>query len=221
MKKRTLFTTLILVFTIGLNLLYAQQDEKAKGILDKLSKKTAEYKSMKADFEYQMLNESEAIDETQKGSLTTKGEKYHLMIAGQEIISDGTTVWTVLAEAEEVQVNTVPEESEAEEFISPTSILTLWEKGFKYKYDKSDMLNNVAVDIINLYPEKAEEKSFHTIQLFVDRSKSTIVQIIIKGKDGTDFIYKIKSFQTDVPVQESTFSFSTQAHPDFEVIDLR
>lgn len=193
--------------------------QDAKAILDQLSKKAEQYKSMKADFNYQMLNENDGIDESQKGSIVTQGEKYHLSIAGQEIISDGKTMWTVINEAEEVQINDVPEKNELdEEYISPTKILTLWEKGFKYKYDQSTTLNGQEHHIINLYPQEPEGKNYHTIKLFINKSKMEISKIIIKGKDGTDFIYTIKNFKTNESIPASTFNFN---NPDYEVIDLR
>lgn len=217
--KNILFTG-VLAFFIGATSVSAQ-DVKAKGILDKLSTKAKTYTSMQADFEYIMSNEADDINEKQSGSLIVKGEKYNLNIAGQKIISDGKTVWTILDEAEEVQINAVPEEDESEDFVSPTKILTLWEKGFKYKYDKASTLNNNAVDIINLYPEGADDKSFHTIKLYVNQSKMEVDQIEIKGKDGTDFIYKINSFQVNETIPSSTFTFSTSNNPTYDVIDLR
>lgn len=193
--------------------------QDAKAILDQLSQKANSYTSMKADFEYQMLNTKDDINDTQKGSIITQGEKYHLNIAGQEIISDGKTMWTVINEAEEVQINNVPEESEMDdEYISPTKILTLWEKGFKYKYDQSTTLNGAAHHVINLYPQNPDGKSYHTIKLFINKSKVEMSKIIIKGKDGTDFIYTIKNFSTNESIPASTFSFN---NPDFDVIDLR
>lgn len=211
------FITLLVGLMFFSSLAVIAQD--AKAILDELSKKAEQYKSMKADFDYQMLNENDGIDETQTGSIVTQGEKYHLNIAGQEIISDGKTMWTVINEAEEVQVNNVPEENEMdEEYISPTKILTLWEKGFKYKYDQSTNINGQAHHIINLYPQNPEGKSYHTIKLFINKSKMEVSKIIIKGKDGTDFIYTIKNFKTNESIPASTFNFN---NPDYEVIDLR
>jgi len=197
------------------------KDIKAKGILDKLSAKTKTYTSMSADFEYTMKNVAEDIEESQSGSLVTQGEKYNLEIAGQKIISDGKTVWTVLDEAEEVQINDVPDADEREDYISPTKILTLWEKGFKYKYDKSMTLNGVEVDVINLFPEKADEQSFHTIKIYVNKDKMQVDQIDIKGKDGTDFVYTIRTFKTNENIAENTFMFSTAKNPTYDVIDLR
>lgn len=197
------------------------QDSKAKEILDKLSKKTETYSSMQAKFEYTMINKADGIDETQSGYLKTQGEKYNVNIAGQNIISDGKTVWTVLEDAEEVQINEVPEEGESEDYLNPVNILTLWEKGFKYKYDSKTTLNGASVDIINLYPEKADEQSYHTIKLYVNQAKMIIEKIEIKGKDGTDFIYNINSFKANDALSESLFTFKAAEFPDFDIIDLR
>lgn len=219
MKLKTYLPILLLIF-LHSNLLQAQ-DQKAKNILDELSKKTKSYNTMKAEFEYRMFSESDGIDEVQQGSLISKGNKYHLNIAGQEIISDGKTVWTVLSDAEEVQVNNVPEETEEADFVSPNSILTLWEKGFKYQFEASGKLDGRSVEIIKLFPIKSDEKSFHTIRLFVREDKSAIEKIEIKGKDGTDYIYTIKKFESNPTVADKTFTFSVKEHPNFDVIDLR
>ncbi|MFT6138235.1 MAG: outer membrane lipoprotein-sorting protein [Vicingaceae bacterium] len=219
MKTLLKIGTAVLLFIVGGNL--NAQDAKAKGILDKLSAKTKTYTSMKAEFEYTMKNVAEDIEETQTGSLVTQGDKYHLEIAGTNVMSDGKTVWTVLDEAEEVQINEVPDADESEDYISPTKILTLWEKGFKYKYDKSSTLNGSAVDIINLYPEETDDQSFHTIKLYVNTANLVVDQIEIKGKDGTDFVYKIKTFKTNENIAPTVFVFSTSANPSYDVIDLR
>lgn len=215
--KAFLVVSIIIASTLSVN----AQDAKAKAILDKLSKKTESYTSMKAVFEYKMVNKAEGIDETQKGSLLTQGQKYRFDIAGQEIICDGKTVWTVLEDAEEVQINEVPKEDENEDYINPTSILTMWEKGFKYKYDSQVKLGGMDLDIINLYPEKVKEKSFHTVKLYINQAKMEIQKIEIKGKDGTDFTYNIKSFTSNETISPSKFSFKKADHPSYEVIDLR
>ena len=187
------------------------QDAKAKAILDELSKNTKSYSSMEAQFEYQMLNKADDIDEKQEGKLLSKGAKYRLNIAGQVVLSDGKTVWTVLTDAEEVQVNDVPEEDDSGEFISPSNILNLWEKGFKYKYDSETNLDGKAVDVINLYP----------IELYINKDRSGVLRIEIKGKDGTDYIYTIKNFKVNQTVTDQKFVFSAEEFPNFDVIDLR
>ncbi len=219
MKRNTLFSLMIaLLCTVASA---NAQDVKAKTILDNLKAKTEGYSSIQIDFEYNMKNSDEDIDETQKGSLATKDKMYNVDIAGQTIISNGKTVWTVLPEAEEVQINTVPEDGEEDDYISPDKLLKIWEDGFKYKYDSQTMINGETTDVINLYPDVNDDKSFHTIKLFVNKVKTQINQVIIKGKDGTDYTYKIINFSPNKDISNDEFNFSTAKNPNYDVIDLR
>jgi outer membrane lipoprotein-sorting protein len=218
--KTTIFsiTFLLLSFT-G----FAQSDAKAKKILDDLSAKTKVYKSINASFSYTLENQADDIKETQEGSLITKGEKYRLSIAGQLIICDGKSIWTYLPDAEEVQITSVPTaaEKEEEDYISPTSIFTLYEKGFKHQFVKEETLDGVNVQLINLFPTQPDKKAYHTIKLYINTAKQEIHRIQIMSKDGTVYTYQIKSFKANAEAPDSQFVFNKSAHPDVEVIDLR
>ena len=83
------------------------KDPKAKVILDKLSAKTKGYSTITAEFEFRLLNKSEGIDDKQNGTIILKDDKYKLALSEQEIISNGTTVWTYLKDVKEVQISEV------------------------------------------------------------------------------------------------------------------
>ena len=196
----------------------AQQDTKAKAILDKLSAKTKAYKSIKAEFKFTISNKSEGINETQSGKIQIKGNKYSLSIAGQDVVSDGKDVYTVLKDAEEVQINSIPDEDE-EEFISPNKIFTLYESGFKYKYVKE--LNGL--QIINLYPKDAEDKEYHRIALYINKAKNQIAKVKVYGKDGSISTYSIKTFTANAVIPDSKFSVDIKKYKSlgYEIVDLR
>ena len=210
--------TLIILFltTITSISIFAQQDAKAKGILDKVSAKTKAYKTIKADFQFTISNKSEGINESQTGSIQIKGDKYTLSIQGQEVISDGKSIYTVLKDASEVQINSKPDESE-EEYISPNKIFTLYETGFKYKYVKEEL----GIHVINLYPNDAEARNYHRIVLHVNASKYEINKVVVYGKDGSITTYTIKSFSHNTEIPDSKFTFDKSKYPKFEIIDLR
>ncbi|MDF1674020.1 MAG: outer membrane lipoprotein carrier protein LolA [Vicingaceae bacterium] len=193
----------------------AQEDTKAKGILDKLSTKTKAYKTIKADFQFTISNKAEGTNESQSGKIVIKGDKYVLSISGQDVISDGKSMWTILKESKEVQINEIDEEDE--EAISPNKIFTLYEEGFKYKYVKEDK----GMHIINLYPKAAAEKSFHRIALYINKAKNEMSKVKVYGKDGTITTYSIKSFTPNTTIPETRFSFSKSKFPSYEIIDLR
>ena len=194
-------------------------DEKAKTILDELSRKTKAYSSIVAEFDYTLENPQEKINETKKGALTLKGSKYKFAIAGQEIVSDGKTLWTYIKDAGEVQVDNAPDPGKEENSINPVNIFTIYEKGFKYKFDKEETRNGKPVQIVNLYPVKANEKPYHTLKLFIDKNSKQIISIIILNKDGNKNIYNLTKFETNIPLQDSDFIFDTSRAKD--VIDLR
>ena len=211
--------------TMGLFLLLSTQvysqsdhDPKAKSILDEVSKKTKTYNAMLVNFTYTMENKKENISDSQSGELLLSGEKYRLKIAGQIIYSDGKTMWTYIDEAQEVQIN---EQEESEGMISPTNIFTIYEKGFKYQFHKEEQVDGKTTQVINLYPDKPKEKSFHTIRLYVDKAKKQLFKVKIFGREGDDYLYKIDKLQLNPAVKDSDFSFDTAAHPKVEVIDLR
>lgn len=195
--------------------IHAQIDTKAKGILDKLSAKTKSYSTIKADFVYSMVNKSDGVNESQNGKIELKGDKYVLSIQGQDIISDGKTIWTYIKESEEVQINSISEDDD--EGISPNKIFTLYEEGFKYKFvEEKDNIQT-----INLYPKDANEKPYHRISLFINKTKGQITKVKVFGKDGTLTTYKIKTFTPNTTISDARFTFDKSKHPNVEIIDLR
>ena len=69
-------------------------DPAAKKILDQASAKIKSYKSIQAIFTLQVQDAQGSPQGTKKGTLNMKGNKYVVMITGQEIFCDGKTIWT-------------------------------------------------------------------------------------------------------------------------------
>lgn len=193
----------------------AQEDAKAKAILNKLSAKTKAYTTIKAEFQFAMVNKAEGTNESQTGKIQLKGDKYTLSISGQEVISDGKNIWTVLNDAEEVQINEIDEDDD--ESISPNKIFTMYESGFKSKFVKEEN----GSQIINLYPKAAEEKSYHRIALYINKAKNEMKMIKVYGKDGTTTTYTIKTFLANSSIPDAKFTFDKTKYSKFEIIDLR
>jgi outer membrane lipoprotein carrier protein len=212
--KKTVTIVLSMLISAGS---FAQEiDTKAKGILDKLSATTKAHKTIQATFNFTLNNKSEDINESQSGEILIKGDHYFLSISGQDVMSDGKAIYTVLKDAEEVQINNVPKESE-EQYLSPNTIFTMYETGFKYSYLKEDK----GMHIINLYPKAADEKDFHRIALFINKEKNQISKINIFGKDGSKTTYNITSFTANVAIPASKFTFDPAKNSNYEVVDLR
>ncbi len=208
---------LLLIFSlISYTASAQQQDKKAKTILDKVTKKTESYKSMKIDFTYTMENKSADINESKEGTITLLGDKFRLKIASQLVISDGETVWTYLADVEEVQVNSVEEDDES---INLNKILTSYSENYKSRFIKSTQEDGINVQIIDLVPN--EGKSYFKVRLVINEAKAQIIKSTIYDKNGSTYTYKIIKFLANPDVSEKDFTFNAAEHPDVEVIDMR
>jgi outer membrane lipoprotein carrier protein len=122
----------LLIGLVGLCVFaYAQVDEKAKEILDKMSDKYQNLPAYKTNFVYRLTNEVENVDEQFAGEIMVKGEKYVLLMSDQEIFNDGETIWTFLQEANEVNVDYyMPDEGD----LSPNNIYAAYKKGYRYRW---------------------------------------------------------------------------------------
>ena len=211
-----LFTIIIMIGCI--TALQAQsKNKRASEILEQVTKKTKSYKSIAMDFDYRMENPGANINELTQGKVLVSGDKYRLDIAGQLVITDGETIWTVIEDAGEVQINEVFEDDDS---FSPTKILSDYSEDYKSKLDpKVEELNGVGVYLLELTPK--EEKTFQNVNLFIKRDEMQPYRMEIYDYNGSVYTYTITSFKTDVGVTESDFTFSEDEFPGFDVIDMR
>lgn len=204
--------TLIALLTIGC-LTSNAQDAKAKKILDALSTKTKSYSTIKASFTKTLIKKDKSKTEM-KGKIQTKGSKYILDIPGHTIYCNGTTVWDYISDANEVQVTDMESDDNA---INPSTIFTIYEKGFKYKFAGEDG----ATQIINLYPTNPDKKKYHTIKLSIDKNKNQITSVTMLMKDGAKVIFTIDSFLGNSDIPDAEFTFDAKKFPGVFIEDLR
>jgi outer membrane lipoprotein-sorting protein len=195
-------------------------DAKANGILQSLDKKTKTYKTIQAEFTYTQYDKDRKPGESQKGAVWIKGAKYKLDIKNQIAFCDSSTTWTYLKDANEVQINKVDPSSNKGN-LSPATIFTLYEKGFKSHFIDEEKVNNVLCECVELYPKHPEKEKYHTLRLFIDKTKNQIIQITQVNKDGTSQIYSIDKFSTNIPLADTTFTFDKKDYPGVEIEDLR
>ena len=198
----------------------AQQDPKAKEILDKVTQTTQAYKSIEATFSFTMENKARNIKETKNGSVVLKGNKYKVLLneMGVEVYSDGKSVWTYMAEANEVSISEL--NGDNSDMMDPSKVFTIYQKGFNYKFVNEATLNGNAVYVIDLVPQKADME-YKTITLNIDKAKMMICNAVMQGKDGNIYTVKVDQFKTDKPFSDSFFAFDASKHPNIEVSDMR
>jgi chaperone LolA len=211
---------LSVILLSGLNINAQDQDPKAKAILDDLSKTTKTYKTINADYVFTMLNKEGKQTEKQNGKVQIKGDKFKLEIPGNTIMSDGKTLWNFNKDAKEVTLKNF--DTKNEDQLNPSKLFTMYETGYKYKFDKEEKVGTVMCSIIDLYPaDKPEKKKFHTVKLYVDKAKKQIAQIKMIMKDGTKQVYELKSIKPNLILDDKVFVFDTKGLKADQIIDER
>lgn len=206
--KNLFLTTIITLLTI----VSMAQNDKARSILDEVSSRTKAYKSIKIDFTYKMENPGQNINESFSGTLFSKGDSYKLLFSGQEVMSDGKTVWTYLKDAGEVQVN---EATKDDDSFTPTNLLSNYSDNFKTK-----LLNeNSKQYTIELTP--VQKKNFNSVKVIIDKTRKIVNSLTIFDKNGSIYTYIVKKFETDIPFKDTMFTFKAEDHPGVDVIDMR
>ncbi len=199
---------------------FSQEDAKAKGILDDLSKTTKTYKSISADYAYTIFNKEKKQTDKLSGKVQVKGTKFKLNIPGSIIVCDGKTIWSHNKDAAEVTIKNFDPNNDDQ--LNPSKIFTLYETGYKYKFDKEEKIGTATCNVIDLYPSvKPEKKKFHTIKLYIDKTKKQVVQLKMLMKDGGTQIYDIKSFKPNAEIPDPTFTFDTKPFKADQIIDER
>lgn len=206
-------------------------DPKAKKILDQVSKKFQGYKTLRATFDYTMENKAEKLKDSYSGYMFLKGGKYKLMLPGNEIFTDGTTMWTYLKDSKEINVTNVDKNDQS--VMNPTKMFDIYKSGFKYKLEgEKSMTVKEKIDgkvttkkavcyVINLYPENPGKVKYHTVKIVINKSNLQIVSVTYKEKTGTDFTIEITEYKPDVAINDNLFTYDKSRYPEAELNDMR
>lgn len=213
MKKLLLALPLLLF----VKLTFAQYDPKALETLDAMSKKYKSIPAFEANLSYTLTNDVEKINEEFKGKITVKGDKYRLVLPEQEVINNGTTVWTYLPEAKEVNIDNYDPNSDE---INPSKIYDTYKKGYKYLYLQDKTEGGVLCEEIDLVPEKKDAQYFK-IKMFISKKDKSIQSFTMFDKSGNRYKYILTKFNPNATVADSYFTFDPKKYPGVEVIDLR
>ncbi len=192
------------------------QDAKSQGILDKLSSKMKGMKSFYIEFSANIKNADSGQNDNETGKGWVKGNKFYASYGENTIISNGVKTWTVVKEEKSVYESDASEDDE--ESMNPKKLMTIWETGFKSKFDKEDKLGGETVSVISLFPKNPSKSDFHTIILYIAKSDNELKKATMKAKDGTTMTYTLSKFTSNLDVDDAKFVFDKKKYPGYPVI---
>jgi len=146
-----------------------------------------------------------------------KGSKFHLTLNNQVVLCDGSTVWTVINESKEVQINDYAKDENA---ITPTNILTIWEKNFRYKLINEETIDGILCQVIDLIPNEGN-KPYYKVRIYIDKAKQQVYKASVFQREGDTHTYIIKKLVTSEQIADTYFTFNKKDFPGYSVTDLR
>jgi len=195
-----------------------KSDPDAKSILDAVSAKFKTFKSPQATFTYKIENAAGKALSTKQGTVFMKGNKYRVSIGGQEIFSDGTTVWTYDKSTNEVTVTKLDNSANA---LTPQKLFSnFYDKDFLYKLNGETKQGGKTLQEIEMTPVD-KTRPFHKVYVLVDKATKTLYSTKVLEKNGNRYSYTVTKLNPNASVSDASFVFDKSKYPGVEVVDLR
>ncbi|MFD1613500.1 LolA family protein [Gelatiniphilus marinus] len=210
MKK--IFSILLLTISIS-----AFAQNKGKALLQEVSAKVKSYDNIAIDFKYILENTSENIKQETRGDVVMQGEKYRLNILGITRLFDGKTTYSISPEDEEVTISS--DNTDEEDNITPSKMLSFYEDGYTYAMDIEQNIKGRKVQYVKLTPIDSNSEIKH-ILLGIDKQTKHIYNLIQIGKNGTKTTLTVNSFKTNEPLSKSLFTFDANKYKEYYINKL-
>jgi outer membrane lipoprotein-sorting protein len=211
------FIAFLFVLTAFASLAQAQQDPKAEKILEAMTKKYQSLKVFSANFTQTLENPKNKIKETMQGEIFVSGNKFRLKMKDQEIINNGTTIWTFMKSENEVNIS---DNDPDDQQMSPAAIFTLYKKGYKYALVDEVREAGQSYNIIELSPEDKNNSVFK-VRLQLNKKDNSVKNWTMFRDNGNRYVYSIKNFNPNPGIDAHFFSFDKSKYKGVKVIDLR
>lgn len=197
MKKVTFIFLALLSFSM-------MQAQDAKSLLKEVSTKVRNYDNIVIDFKWNLNNKKEGVNQDTRGNVSIEGDKYVLNMMGITRMFNGANLYSISPEDEEVTISKYNASDDKE--ITPSKLLTFYEKGYTSKLDIKQNIKGRSVQFVKLTPidSKAEIKD---ILLGIDVQTKHIYKLIQTDANGTKYTLTVNSFKTNQPLSKTLFTF--------------
>lgn len=210
MKK--VITLLFVAFSLT-----AFTQNEAKTLLNEVSEKVKSYDNISLDFKYTLENLSENIKQETKGDVIMQGDKYRLNILGVTQLFDGTSLYNISTEDEEVSITSNIDEDD--NTITPSKMLSFYEDDYTYNIDIKQDINGRKIQYVKLTPIDSNSEIEHVL-LGIDARTKHIYNLIQVGKNKTKTTLTVNSFETNQPLPKTLFTFDADKYKDYYINNL-
>ena len=161
---------------------FTTEAQEATKLLDEVSSKVRSYDNIVITFKYTLNNTKENIKQDTRGDITLQGEKYMLNMMGMTRMFNGSKIYTIVPEDEEVTISTYNEQED--KGVSIADLLTFYEHGYSNKMDVLQTVKGRKIQYVKLSPIDANAE-IKDILLGIDLQTKHIYKLIQTDASGT------------------------------------
>jgi outer membrane lipoprotein-sorting protein len=189
------------------------QDAKADQLLAEVAKKFKGYDNLSFMYKGNFKNSKNGIDTDIQGDATLSGQKYNVNYLGTTYLFDGDRQYIINREDEQVTISRPASEDNA---ISPSNILSFYEKGYTKKWDIEQNVKGRSIQFVRLTPIKSDT-DYKNVLIGIDVNTKHIYNVIITEKSGTVITFTLKSLKVNQPLAKSCFNFEPKDYQNFDI----
>ena len=121
----------------------------------------------------------------------------------------------LLKETNEVQIL---EYDRNNEFMNPKNLLSIYEKGYNYRYNKEIEIDSKSYHLIDLFPNE-ENNEIIKISLTISKDENMVKKIEAFESNGAIYVYNV--IKSKFNRRNLKFDFDTSKYENIYIIDLR
>jgi len=184
---------------------FSQKSDEAKRILDEVSEKMNAYEDIYISFDYIFENIDGGVsEEISEGDAILKGDKYVVNIFGITRIFDGSKIYTIVHENEEVNISDSEDDNLV--LLTPSELINFHKSGYTYNLGTLENVNGKQIQYVILVPIDTESE-IASVKIGVDTKFKHIVSVRHIGKNDSETTISIKNIEFNQSLNDTLFFF--------------
>ena len=199
----------------------SESDPEAREMLEDIRQKYDGYRTLAADFRLEIVLPNQPV-ETQKGTMSRKGELVRFRLGNQEGIINEEAAYFILHGSKEVQINDLPEPGESSGMLPPQTLCNFYEgEEFVLALQGQEAREGRTLQVIEMKPVDRQNNDFTKLRLLIDKGRKEIDSVKAFSRDGSSFTFYLDDTRGNAVLAENNFTFERKEFPGYHVEDLR
>lgn len=207
-----------LVFLLGYFPTFSQESNDAIKLVDSVFGKYQSFKNFSVWFDYSVQTDETWPDTNNlsEGYLLVAGNRYRTYLDDIEIINNGTRLYTILPEIEEVQIvetsslNNIP--------FDLIGLIQTLKENYQVEIDRAQLRQERAIQYLRFVPLDNQQQVEYAL-IGVDPQETLIYSVILKLSIGEVTVIEFSDYLIDQTIDDSEFEFRRQEYPNYIIIE--